>query len=91
MQLICIFLDRPYPIPLSYDAYLESDSLIRAVSVYLRNEGGSKGGLTKLIELIIDESEENAALADSWVTNHDDFNLGQVLLHTIIITDSQQK
>jgi hypothetical protein len=70
---------------------LESDGLIGAVGVYLGDEGGSQGGLAKLVELIIDESEEDAALADSGVSHHDDFNLGQVLLHTIIITDSQQK
>lgn len=91
MRWICIFPDRPCPIPRSYHSYLEPDGFIGAVGVYLGDEGGSQGGLAELVELIIHESEEDAALADSRVTHHDDFNLGQVLFHTIIITDSQQK
>lgn len=87
----CIFPGRPCPRPRSYHSYLESDGLVGAVGVYLGDEGGSQGGLAKLVELIVHEPEEDAALADSGVPHHDDLDLGQVLLHTIIITDSQQK
>lgn len=40
-----------------------------------RNKGCSESCLTKFIELIIDESEQDATFAYSWVSNYYDLDL----------------
>ena len=60
---------------------MEPDGLVRAVSVHLGHEGRAEGGLAELVELVVDEAEEDAALADARVADHDHLYLGQVLLH----------
>jgi hypothetical protein len=54
---------------------LEPDGFLFPIGMNFRDKGRSKGGLAEFVELIVDEAEQNAALADSAVPNHYDFDL----------------
>ena len=61
--------------------YLKPDGFLLSIGMHFWDKGGSKGGLAELVELVIDESEKNAAFADSWISYNDNFDLGKVLIH----------
>ena len=63
--------------------YLKPDGFLLSVGMHLRYEGSSKRGLAELVELIVDESEENATFAHTRIPHDDDLNLRQVLVHYI--------
>ena len=48
-------------------------------------EGGSQSHLTKLVELVVDEPEQNATLSDTRVAYQDNLDLRQGLLHHFMI------
>lgn len=55
--------------------YLEAYGLVLSVGMNLGHEGGAESGFAELVELIIDEPEEDAALAHAGITHHDDLYL----------------
>ena len=63
--------------------YLKPDGFLLSVGMHLRHKGSSKRSFTELVELIVDESEEDATFANTCIPHDDDLYLRQVLVHYI--------
>lgn len=74
-QWICTSLAQRYPKSAFIQNYLKANGLISTIVVNLRDECSAESSLTEFIELIVDETEENAALSDSAVADYDHLNL----------------
>jgi hypothetical protein len=49
--------------------------------MHFRHKSSTQSRLAEFIELVVDEPEQNAALADAAVSDHDDLDLRKVLIH----------